>query len=258
VSAKPTDVGTLARRLAAMTDAAMRVTYLRHELRKLEIPELAELLSAAKTAAESHDPRYAELLLSMSLALADESCAEIRRALVVHLDAEGETELSNTMKEAIVDVDEHTYRVPDFGIGRSVTLGERKSLARRNDRNMIARVLRDPHPAVIRILLENPGLTELDVVRLCARRPIVPEIQREVFRNRRWIARYRVKTAVVLNPNTPLDVALQVAPHLNKQDLRRVVASEDLPLELRELCKRRAGGKRGKRNDGEPSAGENG
>jgi hypothetical protein len=91
-------------------------------------------------------------------------------------------------------------------------------------------------------LLENPGLTEGDVVRLCARRPTVPEIQREVFMHRRWIVRYKVKMAIVLNPHTPLNVSLQIIPHLNAQDLRRVAASHDLAEDLRDSCSRRRAG----------------
>ncbi|MGD8861254.1 MAG: hypothetical protein PVI30_14700, partial [Myxococcales bacterium] len=111
-----------------------------------------------------------------------------------------------------------------------------KALARRNDRDLITRVLRDPHPDVIRILLGNPALTEEDVVRLWARRPASREVQREVFGSPRWIVRYTVKTALVLNPYTPVDVALQIAPHLKAQDLRRVARSNDLRTELRQAC----------------------
>ena len=68
--------------------------------------------------------------------------------------------------------EDDAQRIPDFGVGRPLTLGERKSLARRPDRDLIARVMRDPNPDVIRILLNNPGLTESDVVRVCARRPV--------------------------------------------------------------------------------------
>ena len=69
-----------------------------------------------------------------------------------------------------------TSGIPDYGRGRPLTLGERKSLARRPDRAMLDRLLHDPHPDVIRRLLRNPRLTEDDVVRLAARRPGRPEV----------------------------------------------------------------------------------
>jgi hypothetical protein len=158
------------------------------------------------------------------------------------LESRGQPEVAQMLRVAPGSIPETAQRVPDFGRGRPLTLGERKSLARRNDRNLITRVLNDPHPSVIRILLENPALTENDVVRLCSRRPTVAEIQREVFRNKRWIVRYKVKLALILNPYTALNIALQIAPHLNAQDLRRVVQSRDLSERLRKACDRRREG----------------
>jgi hypothetical protein len=132
-------------------------------------------------------------------------------------------------------------RVPDFGKGRTVTLGERKSLARRHDRTLIARVLRDPHPHVIRILLGNPAVTEADIVRLCATRPVLGDVLREVFRSPRWIVRYQVRVALMLNPNTPIDMALQIAPHMTTQDLRRAASASDLGEDVKDACRRLLG-----------------
>jgi hypothetical protein len=102
--------------------------------------------------------------------------------------------------------------VPDFGKGRPLTLGERKSLARTHDRNLLARVLRDPHPDVIRILLDNPTVVEADVVRLCAQRPARAQVLGAVFLHQRWVLRYRVRLALALNPFTPEEITLQLLP----------------------------------------------
>lgn len=136
-------------------------------------------------------------------------------------------------------IDPESLRIPDFGTGRLLTLGERKSLARKNDRKLISRILQDPDTSVIRILLNNPTVTESDVVRLCSRRPIAADVLREVFRNSRWIIRYRVKMAIALNPHTPIDLSLQIIPHLHSQDLRRIYRAHDLPKDLRQSCNRR-------------------
>jgi hypothetical protein len=128
-------------------------------------------------------------------------------------------------------------RIPDFGRGRPLTLGERKSLARTHDRSLIRRVLRDPHPDVIRILLDNPSLTEEDVVRVCAARPNDPDVLQTVYRHRRWIVRYRPRNAIVRNPDTPLDTALLLAPLLRRTELEEAAASSELAPPLRLSCK---------------------
>ena len=162
---------------------------------------------------------HISVLQAISLALADEQCDALRGAVCVVLEARQQTALARALQRDAVAEEAETQRIPDFGKGRTVTLGERKSLARSNDRNLLARVLRDPHPHVIRILLGNPTVTETDVVRLCARRPVSTEVLREVFRSARWIVRYQIKVALALNPYTPLDVALQLTPQLQAPDL---------------------------------------
>lgn len=133
--------------------------------------------------------------------------------------------------------EENKRRVPDFGKGRPLTLGERKSLARTHDRSLIQRVLRDPHPDVIRILLDNPALTEMDVVRVCAARPNDPSVLQTVYRHRRWVVRYRPRNAIVRNPDTPLDTALLLAPLLRPAELKEAAASSELAPTLRLSCR---------------------
>jgi hypothetical protein len=202
----------------------------------MQAERVADLFTVIMTGTEARRPSHGELLQAFSLAFNDSACDALRVTVAALLEAREQPLLARALRREEIEEEEETQRVPDFGKGRVPSLGERKSLARRNDRDLIARVLRDPHPDVIRILLGNPALTEEDVVRLCARRPASREVQREVFGSPRWIVRYTVKTALVLNPYTPIDVALQIAPHLKAQDLRRVARSNDLGSELRQAC----------------------
>jgi hypothetical protein len=230
----------LARRLQGISDASIRTAYLRHTLLEMPMEHVAELLVVAHAFAEAKSPRHVSLFAALSLALAHASCESLRRSVSGFLLKRDERQLARGLMSERVEEGVDALRVPDFGMGRPVTLGERKSLARRNDREWIARVIRDPHPDVMRILLLNPRLTETDVVRLCARRPVASDVLREVFGSARWIVRYPVKVALALNPYTPLDVALQLAPLLRAQDLRRVLDATDLPEELHAACRRRS------------------
>ncbi len=87
------------------------------------------------------------------------------------------------------------------GDGRPLTLGERKWLARRPDRDTIQRLLADPHPDVIFRCLRSPRMTEDDIVRLAAKRPGRGEVLAEIARSR-WAHRPRVRVALVMNPAT--------------------------------------------------------
>lgn len=116
---------------------------------------------------------------------------------------------------------------------RPLTLGERKALARTHDREQIRLLLRDPHPAVVAILLDNPHITEADVIRIAVARPAVPESLSRVAAHPRWSVRHAVKRALVLNPSTPLADAIRVATTLRSQELRELAADRSLPEPLR-------------------------
>jgi hypothetical protein len=104
------------------------------------------------------------------------------------------------------------------------------------------RALRDPHPDVIRILLGNPHVTEDDIVRLCARRPISETVLREVAKSTRFVNRERIRLALVKNPHTPLDVALPLIAGLPSPHARAIAESPELPLPLRDAARRMAFG----------------
>jgi len=116
---------------------------------------------------------------------------------------------------------------------RPLTLGERKSLARTHRRDKLTLLVRDPHPAVVAILLDNPHVTEQDIVRMAAARPGVPESLSKIACHARWSVRQPVKRALVLNPATPLADAIRIATTLRAQDLSELANDASLPELLR-------------------------
>ncbi len=106
--------------------------------------------------------------------------------------------------------------------GRSLTLGERKALARKPNRTLLERLAKDPDPTVIRILLRNPRIVEADVVRLAATRRANPQILREIALSSRWNRAVLVVRALLFNPATPLDTKLRLLPTVRKQDIEEI------------------------------------
>ncbi len=235
------EAARLARRVATVRDPQLRIGYVRSVLLEASAPDVFALIVEVAGRAAVGDPPHRDLWLAMAVALADPACRELRAGAAARARELGDLELATLLDAAAPQaVDEDTQRVPAQGgrDGRPLTLGERKALARRPSRDLLVKVIRDPHPDVVRILLGNPRLTEDDLVRLCARRPIAPEVLREVARSPRWVVRYRVRLAILRNPHTPLDLALPLVAGLNAQDARTIAASEDLPRALREACSR--------------------
>ena len=126
--------------------------------------------------------------------------------------------------------------VPDYGVGRELTLGERRNLARRSPRAQIDRLLSDPHPMVIQQLLLNPRLTEDDLVRLAARRPAGLPVLRAVARAPRWLKSERVRLSILFNPGAPSSMTVPMTALCSRQHLRELAHSAHLGGALRTVA----------------------
>lgn len=116
---------------------------------------------------------------------------------------------------------------------RPLTLGERKALARTHQREKLLLLIRDPHPAVVAIVLDNPHVTESDITRMAAARPAVPEALARIAAHPRWSVRHAIKRALVLNPSTPLADAIRIATTLRGPELAELAGDHSLPEPLR-------------------------
>jgi hypothetical protein len=217
----------LARRVAALPESTMRRVALAEALAEAPADEAVAMLAAlvhAGRATPGHP--YAATLAALAHALGDPALMpyELRRELYAAAKQQDREEIARLFFESAGGEPEPRPPEPERALeprGRPLTLGERKSLARGPRGEIMARLLRDPDAAVIRVLLENPRLVEKDVIFVAARRPARPDVLRAVFESR-WIAQYHVKRTLVLNPGTPGDIAVRLLPTLAEADLRAV------------------------------------
>lgn len=237
----PLGPDSLLRAVLGLTEAQLRAHYLVHVLRVEPAEGLAVVLEELCARAESMQEDAREFLVALVDAITTEEAVEPVQRLREEAAASAYLALERTLRLPIAlrprpSLPPNRSRAPDYGFGRPVTLGERKSLARRPSRDMIERLILDPHPDVIRRLLVTPKLVEEDVIRLAARRPNHPEVLAEIVRSMKWIHRSRVRMAVLLNPDTPLVLAAALTSVLVRQELALVIESPHVPAPIRALC----------------------
>jgi hypothetical protein len=233
--------GTLLRVTRALPDLSLRVSYVSGVLTTTPVAPLAKALDALCARAEQAEEPAREVLLSVVDALGTPELHGVTQLLREEAAGESLLSLERLVRQpppsrAAPEIESSEPRVPEYVKGRTLTLGERKSLARKPNRSAIEKLLRDPHPVVIRRLLENPRVTEDDVVRLAARRPGLPEILSEIARTPMWLHRARVRLALMLNPDTPPEVAAPLAGLLVRQELHLVAEAACVPPHVRALC----------------------
>ncbi len=234
--------------LLSLSHVSLRVSWLAEQLVRWAPERAALALNDLAAQNEAANPEAHEAMLAVAMLLAatepgDPLREELRREA-------GEQRLWSLARllrlapdPAICAPPFTELAVPDYGAGRELTLGERRSLARRPDRRHFDRLLADPHPMVLRQLLVNPKLTELDVVRICATRPARREALSEIVKMHRWMRQPRVRMAILLNPGAPAEKSVPFVVLCTRRELREVIASADVSVVLRatahELYERR-------------------
>lgn len=120
---------------------------------------------------------------------------------------------------------------------RDVTVGERRAMARQQNRQILQRLLLDPSQLVIDKLLENPGVRVQDVLVVATRRPTLPDLLMEVALKPKWLKEHRIREALVQNPYAFTGLALKLLPTLHIHTLRRIRNAGDLHPAVHETAK---------------------
>jgi hypothetical protein len=253
-----------ARVVVSLRTSQLRVAWLRAELRALPVAEAADALELVCGAADEADVRAEAFVHALVELLATEAMDEARDALRGEARSKKLLTLERLLRRPFVakpgarptldqlspdladeialsndNPEPRAKDVPDYGRGRTLTLGERKSLARRPPPHLLPKVLADPHPDVIRNLLASARLTEDDVVRLATKRPGKAEVLQEVARHPRWCHRPRVRLSLVLNPATPSELAISMIALLRRNELKSVIDARALHPAIRAAASER-------------------
>jgi hypothetical protein len=115
-----------------------------------------------------------------------------------------------------------------------MTLGERKAKARTQDKELLGRLLFDPDPVVVHILLRNPRITEAHVLKLASKRPNRPGVLVEIADVARWVIRSDIRRAIVLNPYAPSRLAVTLMPLMTIQELTELRVDGSVQRLIRE------------------------
>lgn len=229
------DAKTILSRVSGIVDLELRCAYVASWFRGALSEELVLSLDEVCQRAEAGEEEPKAVLFTLVDAISRLS-PEDRDRLRNEARGRGLLALERLLRGPTPSSPPPSRNVPDYGKGRPLTLGERKSLARKPDRAMFEKLLSDPHPDVIFRLLANPRLTEDDVVHLAARRPTEASVLEQVANTPRWVRSRRVRMALVCNPSCPEHIAARLTSLLLRSELEDVRNSPSVSPVVRQLC----------------------
>lgn len=128
-----------------------------------------------------------------------------------------------------------------------LALGQKLTLARRGPARVAGALLAEGHEQVAPLALENPYLTEAQLLRVLARNELPANVAAAVAQHRKWSLLYSVRIALVRNPGTPLARVLSFLPDLTMRDLSDLSGLTTLPANLREYLRHEIAEREGRR-----------
>lgn len=105
-------------------------------------------------------------------------------------------------------------RLPQMPLGQKITL------ARRGPSRVAGALVAEGHLQVTPVALDNPFLTEAQVLKALAREKVPVPVVQAVAGHRKWSQSYNVRLALVRNASTPISIVLGFLPQLTVSDLR--------------------------------------
>ena len=228
-------VTSLIRTLLSLPELKLRRAWLIYHVQQMSLADSARLLDALCKSAERGDPSAREALIAWVVGLVELGDCPWVTALRQGTLEHGLLSLNRLLRQIVPGVvtNESLPPVPDYGAGRELTVGERRSLARRPNRRAFERLLSDPHPLVMRTLLHNPRLTEDDVVRLVGKRPLRAAVIDELAHCPNWLVRPRVRMTLLHNPGTPGSVTSPLLALCKRDELAEILENTALSAVLR-------------------------
>jgi hypothetical protein len=119
-----------------------------------------------------------------------------------------------------------------------MSVGERLKLALKGGREARQILIRDGSHLVQRFVLQNPRVTEEEIVLLAKNRNVDRELLEFVCKKKEWVANYQVRHALVTNPKTPLLLSMRYVRTLLMRDLRQLAKSKNVPSAVNSAAKR--------------------
>ena len=110
----------------------------------------------------------------------------------------------------------------------NMTVGERLKLALKGNRDARMILVRDPNRLIQRFVLQNPRITEDEVLGVARNRNAEAEVLRKIGDHKAWARNYLVRLALVTNPKTPLATALRFVTGLSERDIRFLAKSKNV------------------------------
>ena len=161
-----------------------------------------------------------------------DSAAERAEAMAVAEQVHAGTDAIVVPTELVEEPSEPKPAEPEKALWlriRTMTVAEKVKLALRGNKDARGILLRDTNRILPRLVLQNPRITEEEILTLAKDRNVDEEILRLIADSREWTKVYAVRSALVEDARTPAGKALNLLPTLGEREISRLAKSKQVP-----------------------------
>lgn len=99
-------------------------------------------------------------------------------------------------------------------------------------------LIREANRLIQVAVINNGRITEGEIAYISQMRTVHEEVLRMISNNREWVRKYPIVKSLVLNPRTPLPIAMNHLKRLNEFDMKLLMKDKNVQEQLRREAKR--------------------
>ena len=195
----------------------------REELDLSWLPDAAEVLKAIHDqGSESRSSNHAvEEALQVALQERDEDIDPAQAAIQAVLD-------EHAARRAAQAPAEEGKPLKGYALIQSLNVAQKIRMALLGSQSDRALLIKDANKMVSRAAIRSPAVSVSEALLYARNHSLNASIIEYISTNRKWMQNYRVKVQIVLNPKTPVNVALTALNSLRPAELRSVAQSHGI------------------------------
>lgn len=112
---------------------------------------------------------------------------------------------------------------------KEMTIPQKIKLALFGNQSARTILLRDSNRIIPMFVLDNPKITDNEIVEISKNNQLDEQILRSIGNNLQWMKSYQIKFNLVCNAKTPLDISLRWLKFIKDKDLRQLARSKSVP-----------------------------
>lgn len=123
-----------------------------------------------------------------------------------------------------------------------MTVSQKIKLAIKGGSEVRGILIKDSNKLVVANVLDNPRITDSEILNLAKNRSTTEDTIRTIGNNREWMKSYSIQHAIVSHPKTPPAIAMKLLAGIKKKDIKLLEKNKNVSEAVRTLAKKYAKG----------------